>query len=391
MSHSLIKDFSFQAASAGAIAGLVGFGGSFAVVVAGLTAVGASPAQMSSGLMAAALAMGIASVVFGVVTRLPIASAWSTPGAALLVTTGAVQGGFEAAVGAFIISGALIIVVGFWKTFGRLVSKIPSTIASAMMAGVLLGLCLVPIKAVATVPEAALPVIVVWAVVARFYRLMAVPAAVVAAIIIVIFQGDPIQFTSLWPDPVLITPVFNWAAVIGIALPLFVVTMASQNIPGVAALVAQGYKPSAGKPIAFTGLLSILAAPFGGHAANLSAIVATMCAGPDAHPDPARRYWAAIVKGLVSIILALLSGLVIAVVQAAPPLLIETVAGLALLSPLAASLKIAMDDENDREAAIVTFVVAASGLTIAGIGGAFWGLIAGGAIMGLKRLGRKPQ
>lgn len=389
MANSLIKDFSLQAASSGAIAGLVGFGGSFAVVVAGLTAVGASPAQMSSGLMAAALAMGIASVVMAVMSRLPMASAWSTPGAALLVTTGAVDGGFEAAVGAFIISGALIIVVGFWKTFGRLVSKIPPTIASAMMAGVLLGLCLVPIKAVATVPEAALPVIIVWAVVARFYRLMAVPAAVVAAVIIVVFQGDPIQFTSFWPDPVLITPVFNWAAVIGIALPLFVVTMASQNIPGVAALVAQGYKPSAGKPIAFTGFLSIFAAPFGGHATNLSAIVATMCAGPDAHSDPNRRYWAAIVKGLVSIALALLSGLVIAVVQAAPPLLIETVAGLALLSPLAASLKIAMDDDNDREAAIVTFVVAASGLTIAGIGGAFWGLIAGGVIMCLKRLGQK--
>lgn len=275
MARSLIKDFSVQAASAGAIAALVGFGGSFAVVVAGLAAVGASPAQVSSGLLAAALAMGIASVVMAITTRLPMASAWSTPGAALLVTTGAVEGGFEAAVGAFIISGALIIVVGFWKTFGRWVSKTPSTIASAMMAGVLLGLCLVPIKAVATVPEAALPVIVVWAVVARFYRLMTVPAAVLAAIVIVVFQGDPIQFTSLWSDPVLITPVFNWAAVIGIAVPLFVVTMASQNIPGVAALVAQGYKPSAGKPIAFTGILSIFAAPFGGHATNLSAIVAT--------------------------------------------------------------------------------------------------------------------
>jgi benzoate membrane transport protein len=389
LARSIIKDFSFQAASAGAIAGLVGFGGSFAVVLAGLTAVGASPAQVSSGLLAAALAMGIASVVFGAVTRLPMAAAWSTPGAALLVTTGAVAGGFEAAVGAFIISGTLIIVVGYWKTFGRLVSKIPATIASAMMAGVLLGLCLAPIKAVATVPEAALPVILVWAVVARFYRLMAVPAAVVAAVIVVVFQGEPIEFTSLWPDAVLITPVFNWAAVIGIALPLFVVTMASQNIPGVAALVAQGYKPSAGKPIAFTGLLSVFAAPFGGHAANLPAIVATMCASPDAHPDPDRRYWAANFKGLVSIALALLSGLVIAVVQAAPPLLIETVAGLALLSPLAASLRIAMDDENHREAAIVTFVVAASGLTIAGIGGAFWGLIAGGAIMGLKLWVRK--
>lgn len=391
MSNSLFKDFSLQAASSGAIAGIIGFGSSFAVVVAGLAAVGANPAQVSSGLMVGAVAMGVASIVLALTTRMPIASAWSTPGAALLVTAGAVDGGFEAAVGAFIISGVLIIVVGFWRAFGRLVSKIPGSLAGAMLAGVLLGLCLVPVKAVATVPEAALPVIIIWAIVARFYRLMAVPAAVIVAVVIVIFQGEPIVMTSLWPAPEIVIPVFNWAAVIGIALPLFVVTMASQNIPGVAALVLQGYKPSAGRPIAFTGFLSIFAAPFGGHATNLSAIVATMCAGPDAHPDPARRYWAAIIKGVVSVLIGLSAALVIAVVQAAPPLLIETVAGLALLGPLAASLKTAMEDENDREAAIVTFVVAASGLTIAGIGGAFWGLIAGAVILGLKRLGRKSE
>ena len=361
------------------------------MVVAGLAAVGANPAQVSSGLMVGAVAMGVASILLALTTRMPIASAWSTPGAALLVTAGAVDGGFEAAVGAFIISGALIIVVGFWKTFGRWVSKIPGSLAGAMLAGVLLGLCLVPVKAIAAVPEAALPVIIDWVIVARFYRLMAVPAAVIIAVGIVVFQGEPIIMTSLWPAPEIVIPVFNWAAVIGIALPLFVVTMASQNILGVAALVLQGYKPSAGRPIAFTGFLSIFAAPFGGHATNLSAIVATMCAGPDAHPDPARRYWAAIIKGVVSVLIGLSAALVIAVVQAAPPLLIETVAGLALLGPLAASLKTAMEDENDREAAIVTFVLAASGLTIAGIGGAFWGLIAGAVILGLKRLGRKSE
>lgn len=389
MANSLIKDFSVQAATAGTLAAIVGFGSSFPIVVAGLVAVGANSEQAASGLMAAALGMGFASLLIAIFTRKPIASAWSTPGAALLVTTGAVAGGFEAAVGAFIVSGALIIVAGFWKTFGRLVAMIPGSIAGAMLAGVLLGLCLAPVKAVATVPEAALPVILVWAIVARFYRLMAVPAAVIVAIIIVVFQGEPIAVTNLWPDPVLITPVFTWGAVIGIALPLFIVTMASQNIPGIAVLVAQGYKPSAGKPIAFTGFLSMLCAPFGGHAVNLSAIVATMCASPDAHPDPDRRYWAAIIKGVGSILLGLMAGLVVAIVQAAPPLLIETVAGLALLGPLATSLKTAMADENDREAAIVTFVVAASGLTIAGIGGAFWGLIAGAAILGLKRLGRQ--
>lgn len=382
----MIKDLSWQAFSAGLIAALVGFGSSFAVVVAGLVAVGANPAEASSGLMAAALAMGFAGIVMAVMTRMPIAAAWSTPGAALLVTTGPVPGGFEAAVGAFLVSGALIIVAGFWKALGRWVALIPTALASAMLAGVLVGICLLPVKAAASVPEAALPVIAVWAVVACLKRLWAVPAAALAAIIVVVWQGTGIGAQSLWPEPILFTPVFSTAAVIGIALPLFVVTMASQNIPGISVLRAYGYEPVPGPPIAVTGLFSVLCAPFGGHAVNLSAIVAALCAGPDAHPDPARRYWAAIFMGVFSVFLGLLASLVIALVQAAPPLLIETVAGLALLGPLAASLKAALDSEPEREAAIVTFVVAASGLSFAGVGAAFWGLIAGGVILLLKKL-----
>jgi len=340
-------------------------------------------------MMAAAMAMGFAGIVMAVMTRMPIAAAWSTPGAALLVTTGPMEGGFEAAVGAFLISGALIILAGFWRTLGRLVAAIPGAIAGAMLAGVLLGLCLAPVKAAATVPEAALPVIVVWALVARFKRLWAVPAAAVAAVIVVIVLGEPIMTDALWPAPVVIMPTLTWAAVIGIAVPLFIVTMASQNIPGIAVLKVNGYEPNSGPPIAVTGVFSILCAPFGGHAVNLSAIVAALCAGPDADPDPAKRYWAAISMGFFSVLLGLMASLVVAVVQAAPPLLIETVAGLALLGPLAASLKVALDDEGAREAAVVTFVVAASGLSILGIGGAFWGLVAGGVILGLKRIGEK--
>ncbi len=387
MKPSIFKEFSGQAFSAGTIAAVVGFGSSFAVVVAGLIAVGASPDQAASGLMAAAIAFGVAGALMGWMTRMPVAAAWSTPGAALMVTTGAVPGGFEAAVGAFLVTGALIVLAGFWKTLGALVARIPTAIASAMLGGVLLGLCLAPVKAVAAVPEAALPVIIVWALVARFKRLWAVPAAAVAAVIVVVVLGDPLPDQSFWPNPVWVSPTFSVGAVVGIALPLFIVTMASQNIPGIAVLRVNGYAPPSRMPIAMTGGLSILAAPFGGHTINLSAIVAALCAGPDAHPDPAKRYWAAIAMGVVSIGLGLMASLVVALVQAAPPLLIETVAGLALLGPLAASVKGALEDEDTREAAIVTFVVAASGLSIAGIGGAFWGLIAGGAILGLKRLG----
>lgn len=382
----MLKDFTWQAFLMGLIASVVGFASSFAVVVGGLIAVGASPEQASSGLMAGAIAMGVASIVLAVMTKMPIAAAWSTPGAALMVTTGAVDGGFEAAVGAFLVTGALIIVAGFWKPLGRWVAMIPTAIASAMLAGVLMGLCLAPVKAAATAPEAALPVILVWAIVARLKRLWAVPAAVLVAVIVVVMQGDAIPITSVWPQPELVMPIFTLGALIGIALPLFIVTMASQNIPGIGVLRSFGYELPPGRPIAVTGIISMLFAPFGGHTTNLSAIVVALCAGPDAHEDPAKRYWAAISKGGVSILLGLSASIVIAVVQAAPPLLIETVAGLALLGPLAASLKNALDDENMREAAVVTFIVAASGLTIAGVGGAFWGLIAGGVILGLKRL-----
>lgn len=382
----MLKDFTWQAFLMGLIASVVGFASSFAVVVGGLIAVGASPEQASSGLMAGAIAMGVASIVLAMMTKMPIAAAWSTPGAALMVTTGAVDGGFEAAVGAFLVTGALIIVAGFWKPLGRWVAMIPTAIASAMLAGVLMGLCLAPVKAAATAPEAALPVILVWAIVARLKRLWAVPAAVLVAVIVVMMQGDTIPITSVWPQPELVMPIFTLGALIGIALPLFIVTMASQNIPGIGVLRSFGYEPPPGRPIAVTGIISMLFAPFGGHTTNLSAIVVALCAGPDAHADPGKRYWAAISKGGVSILLGLSASLVIAVVQAAPPLLIETVAGLALLGPLAASLKNALDDEEMREAAVVTFIVAASGLTIAGVGGAFWGLIAGGVILVLKRL-----
>ena len=232
----MFKDFTRQAFLMGLIASVVGFASSFAIVIGGLIAVGASPEQASSGLMAGAIAMGVASIVLGMMTKMPIAAAWSTPGAALMVTTGAVDGGFEAAVDAFLVTGALIILAGFWKPLGRWVAMIPTAIASAMLAGVLMGLCLAPVKAAATAPEAALPVILVWAIVARLKRLWAVPAAVLVAVIVVMMQGDAIPITSVWPEPELIMPIFTLGALIGIALPLFIVTMASQNIPGIGVL-----------------------------------------------------------------------------------------------------------------------------------------------------------
>lgn len=379
--------FSPQALAAGVLAAFVGFASSFAVIIQGLTGVGASQAEAASGLMALSIAMGICAIVLSLRSKLPISVAWSTPGAALLATTGPVPGGFSAAVGAFLVTGALIVVAGLWKPLGRAVAAIPPALANAMLAGVLLGLCLAPVRAVAELPALGLAIVVVWAVTAKINRLYAVPAAVLVAMALIAATTSiaPEALGSLWPKPVLVTPSFSLAALVGIALPLFIVTMASQNIPGMAVLNANGYRPDAGRLFWSTGIFSLAAAPFGGHAVNLAAITAALCAGEDAHPDPKRRYWAAIVAGIVYILFGLMAGAATAFISASPPILIEAVAGLALLGAFGGALLGAVAEPRDREAAVITFLVTASGASFFGISGAFWGLVAGGAMLVLTR------
>ncbi len=386
----MIRDVSASALAAGLLASFVGFAGTFAVIIRGLTAVGATPGQAASGLLAVSVAMGLAGIVLSLATRQPISIAWSTPGAALLASTGAVPGGFAGAVGAFIVCGGLIVLAGQVRPLGRAVAAIPAPIASAMLAGVLLNLCLAPARAVAASPAMGLAIIATWAVVARLNRLYAVPAAVAvaAALIAATAHLEGLDAHSLLPVVELVAPQFSLAGVVGIALPLFIVTMASQNIPGIAILNLNGYRPDAGRLFTATGVFSLLAAPFGSHAVNLAAITAALCAGPEAHPDPARRYWAAVVSGTGYVVFGLLAGAATAFIAASPPLLIEAVAGLALLGAFGAALMGAVAEPREREAAVVTFVVAASGLSWFGIGGAFWGLLAGGAIHALAKLGK---
>jgi benzoate membrane transport protein len=381
------KAFSIQTLATGVLAAFVGFASTFAVIIQGLTAVGASRAEAASGLMALSISMGVCAIYLSLKTRQPISVAWSTPGAALLANSGPIEGGFAVSVGAFVVTAVLIILAGLWKPLGRWVAAIPAPLANAMLAGVLLGLCLAPVRAVAAMPALALAIIIAWAVVARFSRLYAVPVAVLVTVglIIATTQVSPAALGSLWPDPVLVTPVFSAAGIIGIALPLFIVTMASQNIPGIAVLNVNGYRPAPGKLFTTTGIFSLAAAPFGGHAVNLAAITAALCAGADAHPDPHRRYVAAAVSGAVYILFGLLAGAATAFIGASPPILIEAVAGLALLGAFGSALMGAAAEPKDREAAIITFLVTASGMTFFGISGAFWGLVAGGAMLALTR------
>ncbi|GIJ79465.1 benzoate membrane transport protein [Micromonospora phaseoli] len=363
-----------QPVLAGVVTALVGFASSFTVVLAGLRAVGASATQAASGLLVLSVVAGLCAVWLGLRHRLPLSIAWSTPGAALLVATGPVSGGWPVAVGAFLVSGLLIVATGLLPTLGRAVAAIPKPVAGAMLAGVLLPLCTAPVRALVEVPRLAVPVLLCWLLLHRFARRWAVPGALVAA-------AGAIALTSsgggggggMRPVIELTAPQLSLPALVGMALPLFLVTMAAQNVPGTAVLVGYGYRPPLGSVLRTTGLASVAAAPAGGHAVNLAAITAALAAGPDAHPDPDRRWIASVTAGVGLALLGLGAGAATTLAGWAPPVLVEAVAGLALIGALATALTSALADASTREAAVVTLVITASGVSLA----AFWGLVAG--------------
>ena len=369
---------------AGFVASAVGFASSFTVVLAGLRGVGATRDQAASGLFALCIVMAVLAVVLSSRTRMPISIAWSTPGGALLASTGPVDGGFAAAVGAFAVCGVLIALAGTWDALGRLIARIPVPLASAMLAGVVFELCLAPVRAAVDLPALAAPVIVTWVLLSRFARLWAVPAALVVAVAAVLIDRPVHLRGELLPHPVLIEPALTAGALVSIALPLFIVTMASQNIPGMGVLASFGYRPRLRPLLIGTGAGTVVGAPFGAHAVNLAAITAALMAGPDAHPDPGRRWLAPVASGGAYVLLGAGASVATAFVVAAPELLIEAVAGLALLGTLGAALESAVADPRYREAATITFVVGASGITALHVGASFWGLVAGLLLVALR-------
>ena len=365
-----------QPVIAGVIAAIVGFMGAFAVVLAGLRGVGATEAQAASGLLAVSVAMGLVGIFLSVRSKLPILVAWSTPGAALMISTGVPDGGWPAAVGAFVVCGVLLALAGLSRPLARLIGAIPAPIASAMLAGVLLTVCLEPVRAAADSPAQALPVIGAWLLLWRFAPRWAVPGALVALAVVMLFEGASLDGT-LAPSVELTAPVFELSAIVGLALPLFLVTMASQNVTGMAVLQSFGYRPDLRPILLSTGAATAVIAPLGGHAINLAAITQALASGPDAGPDTSRRWIASTTSGVGVIVLGLGAGLAAAIAAAAPPGLIEAVAGLALLGALTASLAVALADTPDRDAAVMALLVAASGITVAGISAPFWGLVVG--------------
>jgi len=379
----MINDITIKAVFTGFLTTFVGFAASFAVVMQGLYAVGASDLQVISGLMMLCFFKALCEIYLCFKLRMPISIAWSTPGAALLVSTGALSGGFAAAVGAFLVAGALVVVAGLWKPLERLVSNIPLSLANAMLAGVLLPLCLAPFIAINEYPLYGLLILFTWFAVGQLNKLWAVPAAlfVFAAILFAGIGVTSEQMQSVadaaFVLPEFVMPQFTGQAVIGVGIPLFIVTMASQNITGYGVLRANHYAPKAGELFWVTGVFSIFAAPFGGQGINLAAITAAMCAGEEAGPDPKKRYWASIMSGVFYLMLVPVVGAAIALVALAPIALIKAVAGLALIGAFVGALKGTVAVSAEREAAGLTFLITASGINLLGISAPFWGLLAG--------------
>jgi benzoate membrane transport protein len=353
------------------------------LVIAGLRAVGADDAQAASGLLAVLVASGLCCIVLALTFRLPISFAWSTPGAALLVAASATTDDFRAATGAFLVCGVLILLCGLWPWLGRAITSIPRPLASAMLAGILFPICLAPITAAVEIPWLALPVIGVWLILFRFAPRWAVPAAMVVAVVGIGMTagGDWLGDARLAPHLEFVAPAFDPLVIVSLGLPLFIVTMAGQNVPGFAVMSTLGYSIPARAPLVASGLGTMAGSFFGGHAVNLAAITAAIMAGPDSHPDRSKRWVATVANGIGFIVFGLCAGVATALISAAPPVLITAVAGLALLGTLVTAVVSALEVPAHRIPAIATFLVTASGVTIVSIGSAFWGLLVGGVIM----------
>jgi len=366
------------------VGAIVGFGGTLAIVIAAANAVGATQIETASMVTAVCLAMAVESLWLSWRTKMPIITAWSTPGVALI----AASSGFTLpeAVGAFIVTAVLLVATGLFRPLTQLIARIPASVASGMLAGIVVTFAINATKTIPADPWLILPLVAAFFVIRLFSPALSVLSVLVGGVALALMTGrvgglqTPELSTLTW-----IWPSFTLQATIGLALPLYLVTMASQNLSGLAVLRAAGYHPEAGPLIGVTGFFSLISAPFNALTTNLAAISAAICTGPDVHPDPAERWKTGPFYALAYLIFALFGASLVAIFAVLPQSLIALVAGLGLLAPLANALAIALKDEAERIPATVAFAVTASGLTLFGVGGAFWGLVGGLLVLALDR------
>lgn len=372
------QNLSASAVIAGLVAVIVSFSGTAVLMVQAGHAGGLDTARIGSWLGSICLALGLGGALVSLRTGLPVVFAWSTPGAALLVT-GLAGVPFDQAVGAFMLAALLTIICGVFGWIDPIVRRIPGEIAGAMLAGVLLNFGMGVFRSMAGAPVLVLTMCLAYLVFKRWLPRFAIMAVLALGLAVAAGQGllhlDTVRWE--WTEFVWTTPTFTLQAAISLGVPLFVVAMASQNLPGLAILQAAGYRPPASRLVALTGLAGLVAAPFGAHSVTLGAIIAALCTGPEAHPDPARRYVAAATYGLSYVLLSVAAGTVAVFFQALPAALIAALAGLALLGAIMGGMANAMGSPQRREAALITLLATASGVSFWGIGSAFWGLAAG--------------
>jgi len=375
----------FSVPASAFVASIVGFGGTLALIIAAANAVGATPLQTASMVTALCLAMVVETGFLSWRYKMPVISAWTTPGAALIAASTGFT--FAEAVGAFIVAALLLIATGLFRPLTTLISRIPSSVSSGMLAGIVVTFVMAAFKTVSVDPLLILPLLAAFFVIRLWNPAMSVVTVLVGGVALAFALGrvgelpapELSTLTVTWPE-------FSVAAISGLALPLYLVTMASQNLSGLAVLKAAGYEPPAGPLIAATGFISLLTAPFGALTTNLAAISAAICTGPDAHPDPAERWKTGPFYAGFYLIYAIFGASLVALFAVLPPSLIALVAGLGLMAPLVNALTIALKDEAERLPAITAFAVTASGLVFGGIGAAFWGLVAGLLVLALGRL-----
>jgi benzoate membrane transport protein len=374
--------------SAATVAALVGYASSVAILLAAATALGATPAQTASWLLAISLGKAVGAAFLSWRARVPVLLAWSTPGAALIAATSGIN--FAEGVGAFVVAGVLIAATGLVRPLGALVARIPDGIAAGMLAGVLLPFCLKGAAAAQTLPALVLPMVALFLVVRLWNPAFAVLAAFASGIALALGTGSDLSTLHL-AAPVLtpVAPEFRWSVILGLGIPLYLVTMASQNLPGFATLRAAGYEPPVSAALTTTGVISTVTAFFGAHTVSMAAITAAICLGPDVHPDRDRRWIVGLAYAGVWALLGLLSPTVLDLLAALPAEVVAALVALALLSPLMGALTGAFATPDQRLPATLTLVTTASGLAAFGIGAAFWGLVIGLAVYVLDRLTRR--
>ncbi|MFE3837734.1 benzoate/H(+) symporter BenE family transporter [Pseudogemmobacter sonorensis] len=371
--------------SAALVAALVGYGSTIALVLSAAAAVGASPGQTASWVLAICLAKAAGSAILSIRHRVPVVLAWSTPGAALVAATEGVD--IASAVGAFVLAGGLIALTGALRPLGRAVAMIPDGIAGGMLAGVLLPFCLAGPGAAQAAPLLVLPMILVFALVRLANPAMAVLAALAVGLGLAFALGEAAPPALSLPLPRLefIAPTWDPGVLIGLGLPLYLVTMASQNLPGFATMRAAGFEPPVRSALGVTGALSALSGLFGAHTTSMAAITAAICMGPDVHPDRESRWKVGVVYAAIWVGLGLFSPLILELLAALPPGVMAALVALALLGPLTGALATAFARPEARFAATLTLVVTASGVAVFGVGAAFWGLVWGIAFHALER------